>query len=229
MDQMGIPVNATVVPKTVKGLFGDTTVLEGDAFLTTEQSWTGKLFANTGTPKSVKFRAIPYCFWDNRTAGEMRVWVSPNPVPSPFRGQEVKATVSTSFANSNSDPAGSNDGYIPSSSGDNSPKQMHFWPHKGGEEWVQYSFPSSVTVSTARVFWFDDTGHGECRIPKLWKMQVREGSNWKAVTLKSSSKYGIALDGWNEVNFSPVSGREFRLLVSQQEKWASGLHEWQIY
>ena len=213
------------------GKISQTTVraLEGDAFVTTEQPWAGKLFASTAPVKSVKFRAIPYCFWDNRTAGEMRVWVSPSPAPSAMRGYEKRAKVSASFQNSNSELVGANDGYVPVSSNQLSPQQCHFWPHKGGQEWLQYAFPAPVTVSSARIYWFDDTGGGECRVPKSWIMQVRIGAEWKNVNLKSGEKFGLALNGWNEIHFSPVSGREMRILVDQQDKWASGIHEWQIY
>ena len=229
LDQIGIPMNGAVSTKSVKGLFGDTTVIDGDAFLTTEQPWTGKLFASTAAAKAVKFRAIPYCFWDNRGAGEMRVWVSPNPVPSPIRGMEKKAKVSVSFLSPNSDIDGINDGYIPSDSNQNSPKQLHFWPHKGGQEWVQYTFPTVTTVSSSIIYWFDDTGHGECRVPKAWVLQVRNSSGWTTIPLKSSEKFGLTLNAWNEIHFAPTAGWEFRILVDQQSNWASGIHEWQIY
>lgn len=228
MDQIGIPMNGAVTSKTVKGLFGDTTVLEGDAFTTTEQTWSGKLFASTSQPKPVKFRAIPYCFWDNRSAGEMRVWVSPNPVPSPLRGHEKKAVATTSFKNSNADPSGLNDGYAPANSNQNSPKQQHFWPHKGGQEWVQYTFPAAITVSSSRVYWFDDTGHGECKVPKSWVLQFKDGNIWKDVSPRSDSKFGLVLDAWNEIHFRPITAREFRISITQQDKWSSGIHEWQI-
>ena len=228
-DQMGIPLNGDVSAKTVKGLFGDTTVLEGDAFLTSDTTWTGKLFASTEPAKSIKFRAIPYCFWDNRKAGDMRVWVSPNPSPSPMRGFEKSAAVTVSFRNSNSDPRGINDGFVPAGSKELSPQQMHFWNHKGGQEWVQYTFANPITISSSKVYWFDDTGRGECRIPKSWVMQVLDGGEWKTLSLKPGSKFSLNLDGWNEIQFSPVKGREFRILVDQQDNWSSGIHEWQIY
>jgi uncharacterized protein len=229
LDQMGVPLNAPITAKSVKGLFGDTTVLEGEGFVTSEQTWSGKLFATTEPAKTVKFRAIPYCFWDNRKSGEMRVWVSPNPIPTPLRGFEKKATVTTSFTNSNSDPSGVNDGFVPADSNQNSPKQLHFWPHNGGQEWIQYTYPTTITISSAKVYWFDDTGHGGCRVPKSWVMQVKVGNNWQTVSLKHNSKFGLKLDTWNEIDFSPVAGKEFRILVDQQDKWSSGIHEWQIY
>ena len=229
MGQMGVPLNETITPKNILGLLGDTTVLEGQAFVTTEQPWSGKLFANTSPARSVKFRAIPYCLWDNRGAGEMRVWLSPNPTPSPLRGVEASAKVSLSYRNRNCDPEGVNDGYVPAGSNPNSPKQMHFWNHKGGEEWVQYSFAKPIRASSAKVYWFDDTGRGECKVPKSWRLEVQVEGQWKPIELQGSEKFGLALDGWNEVHFRPVSGQAFRLVVTQQDRWASGIHEWQLF
>jgi hypothetical protein len=229
LDQLGVPFNESITSKSVSGLFGNTTVLEGKGFLTSEHTWTGKLFANTAPPKTVKFRAVPYCFWDNRGAGEMRVWVSPNPIPSPARGFEKSAKVTVSFKNSNSSPEGVNDGYVPASSNVNSPSQLHFWSHKGGTEWVKYSFENPITISSSKIYWFDDTGHGECKLPKSWVLQAQVGSEWKTIVLKGSEKFGVSLDSWNEVHFQPVTSKAFRILIEQQDKWSSGIHEWQIY
>ena len=82
---------------------------------------------------------------------------------------------------------------------------------------------------SSKIYWFDDTGHGECKVPKEWVMQVKEDSGWKTIHLKSGEKPGLILDAWNEVHFSPVTGREFRILLTQQDKWSSGIHEWQIF
>ena len=229
MDQVGIPVNEVVSTKTVPDLFGGTTVIEGSGFFASGQTWSGKLFASSAPTQPVKFRAIPYCFWDNRGAGQMRVWLSPNPVPAPLRGLEQAAKVTVSFKNYNCDPTGINDGFIPDGSNANSPRQMHFWSHKGGQEWVQYTFDKQVEIGSSRVYWFDDTGHGECRIPKAWKLEYESESGWKPVELLGRERFGLALNNWNEIHFHPITAKAFRLVVDQQDKWSSGVHEWQIF
>lgn len=229
LDRAGFPLNTEISPKTVKGLFGDTTVLEGSAFESEEQSWSDQLFATAKPAKAVKFRAIPYCFWDNRKAGEMRVWLAPNPAPSPLRGVERNAKVSVSYRNTNCVPEGVNDGYVPEGSNPNSPNQMHFWSHKGGTEWVQYTFEKAISATEARVYWFDDSGRGECRVPKSWRLEAMVNGTWTPVILKDRETFGLALNQWNSVHFAPVKSNQFRLLVTQQDKWASGIHEWQLF
>lgn len=60
-------------------LFGGISVIEGAAIRTEPRNWAGGLYQAEATLEyantSVKFKAIPYCFWANRTPGEMRVWI----------------------------------------------------------------------------------------------------------------------------------------------------------
>jgi uncharacterized protein len=227
-DVAGFPLDRTT--KTVKTpFFGETVAIDGEAIITSEQEWRGRLFNDIASPKTVKFRAIPYCFWDNRGPGEMRVWLNPNPKVSPLRGFERKALVGVSFANTNSAPGGVNDGYVPESSNPNSPRQLHFWNHEGGIEWVTYTFKEEITARQSRVFWFDDSGRGACKLPQWWKLEAKIDGQWREVKLDRGDAYGVKLDIWNEVNFAPVTSREFRLTVRQQDKWSSGIHEWQLF
>jgi len=50
-------------------------------------------------------------------------------------------------------------------------------------EWVQYDFSKPTTVSSVKVYWFDDTGQGECRIPESWQVLYRAGHSWKPVAI----------------------------------------------
>jgi len=102
----------------------------------------------------------------------MRVWFSPNPEPAPLRGLERDAKVTLSFVSGYCQPNGVKDGFRPATSNPNSPQQMHFWPHKGGEETVEYSWSEPRDIRRARVFWFDDTGRGEVKVPKAWRMEA---------------------------------------------------------
>jgi uncharacterized protein len=226
----GFPLDAQFEVETNKSIFGGIPVITGLAKEYSPLNWKSNLFSAVNLPASKKFVAIPYFLWDNRPSrsiqNEMMVWLNPNPAPAPIQGVETKAQVKVSFRNSNSQPNGVNDGYVPATSNPNSPQQLHFWPHSGGEEWVEYSFDKPVRVSSSRVYWFDDTGRGGVKIPKSWRMQVWTDGDWKDLAVKS---YSLDLDKWNVVTFSPTQSTRFRLVLQQQDKWSSGIHEWQLF
>lgn len=231
-SNIGIPMDQTLTVKNVKGSVGGAPVIEGKAFVYSEQKWKNKLFSDIAAPTTKTFRAIPYFLWDNRPqpnlVNEMMVWLSPNATPSPLRGIEKDAKVTVAFQSPNSDIDGINDGYVPAGSNPNSPQQLHFWPHKGGTESVTYTYATPVTLSSARVYWFDDTGRGECKVPKSWKMQAKVNDGWQDVSLRSGG-FSLDLDKWNEIQFKPVKATEFRLVVEQQAGFSSGIHEWQVF
>lgn len=229
---IGIPLDQTFTVKSGKAAIQGAPVIEGNVYVYGEQKWKGKLFSEVAPPVAKKFKATPYFLWDNRPqpglTNEMVVWLSPNPEPAAIRGLESEAKVSVSFRNNTSTPEGATDGFVPESSNPNSPKQLHFWPHKGGQEWVQYTFAAPVTLSGSRIYWFDDTGRGECKVPSGFKMQAKVDGAWKDVELKSGT-FGLALDKWNDFQFKAVKATEFRLLITQQDGFASGIHEWQVF
>ncbi|NJM41231.1 MAG: glycoside hydrolase family 127 protein [Anaerolineae bacterium] len=58
-------------------LLGGVTVLRGPGQIYTDGGWEGLLYRNNkpSASKRTKITAIPYYAWDNREAGEMRVWL----------------------------------------------------------------------------------------------------------------------------------------------------------
>jgi hypothetical protein len=156
----------------------------------------------------------------------MKVWLPIAP-PLPQTGAlEAEAKVSMSFANDNCQPQGVCDGLEPKSSGEQPAANCHWWPHKGSEEWVQYTWSRPETVSGAMVYWFDDTGRGQCRIPVSWQIQFLDGQNWKPVAEKGN--YPVAKDKWCEVEFEPIKTAALRLVVKLQDGWSAGVHEWKV-
>ena len=63
----------------------------------------------------------------------------------------------------------------------NDPSPFHWWPKKSTTEWGEYTFAKPVTISDTAVYWFDDTGEGECRVPVAWRVLYKDGSEWKPV------------------------------------------------
>lgn len=221
-----LPMGAELRAEKAKDLLGGVVAIKGHAELAADQDWTRKLYQPVASSKRVPITAIPYYAWDNRAAGAMKVWLPVVPATPPAGGLETQAKVKVSFASSNSRPHGINDGVEPKSSGDQPAALCHWWPHKNTEEWAQYTWTKPVTLGGAKVYWFDDTGRGGCRIPAAWEIQYLNGNVWTPVKVKGS--YRIALDKWCEVAFEPVKTTTLRLMVKLQKDWAAGVQEWKV-
>jgi hypothetical protein len=141
-------------------------------------------------------------------------------------GLEGEAKVTVSFANSNCQPAGINDGLEPRSSGEQPAQLCHWWPHAGTEEWAQYTWKKPTGVAGVKVYWFDDTGRGACRLPASWQLLYQDGAEWKPVN--AADTYSIQLDKWCVVRFAPITTAALRLSVKMQKDWAAGVHEWKV-
>jgi hypothetical protein len=169
--------------------------------------------------------AIPYATWANRGRGEMVVWIPTSDEharPTPWPTMSTTSTVTTSGPKS---PRGINDGEDPSSS-DDPTLYFDWWPRKGTTEWVEYAFAKPATVSETQVYWFDDTGHGQVRVPASWRLLYKDGDAWKPVA--ASGVYGVARDAFNNTTFTPVTTSELRLEVTMQPEWSAGIQEWNV-
>lgn len=176
--------------------------------------------------KEQDFTAIPYYAWANRGAGEMIVWIprdesSARPLPWPTIAATSKVTTSGGQT-----PLAINDQAEPQSSNDHANPYFHWWPKKGTTEWVEYVFEKPATVSEAEVYWFDDTGSGQCRVPRAWRIFFRDGAEWKPV--EHTESYGVEKDRYNKVSFKPVMTNALRLEVVLQPEWSAGIQEWKV-
>ena len=105
---------------------------------------------------------------------------------------------------------------------------MTWWDRKGSTEWVSYRFPKPRQFSSSAVYWFDDTGRGACRVPAQWKLLWLDGKEWKPVKLTGNSKYGVALDQFNQITFEPVKTRELKIEVKLKDGFSGGILEWSV-
>jgi uncharacterized protein len=172
------------------------------------------------------FMAIPYYAWANRGRGQMLVWIpnseaSAKPMPWPT----IASTSKVSASNSRKNPRNINDGEEPRTSSD-ADSYFDWWPRKGMTEWVEYTFEKPATVSEIEVYFFDDTGHGEVRVPQSWRLLYKEGEEWKPVD--NTSAYGVEKDRYNKVSFKPVTTAALRLEIAMQSQWSAGLQEWRV-
>ena len=173
------------------------------------------------------FTAIPYFAWANRGRGQMAVWLADSDsavrVPAlPTIASRSRVSVSSHGTN----PAAINDQFEPASSNDSENSFFHWWPRKGTEEWVEYTFEKPATVSKAQVYWFDDTGTGECRVAASWRVLYRDGQEWKPV--ETTEGFAVAKDRFNDISFKPVVTTGLRLEVTLQKGWSAGIQEWKV-
>src|SRR5690606_3983758 len=131
-----------------------------------------------------------------------------------YDGPENTAKVTMSFVGNGGNPDGCRDGFEIINSLEQYGHGCHWWPHTGGTEWVQYSWEAAQRVSTSRVYWLDDTGKGECRVPKSWHLGYRDGKKWKPVSAKGD--YPSKTDQCCEVHYDLVETKELRLVVEMQ-------------
>jgi hypothetical protein len=76
------------------------------------------------------------------------------------------------------------------------------------------------------VYWFDDTGVGQCRVPAAWRLFYRSGQDWTPV--KTDGDFGTAKDRYNDVRFEPVKTDALKIEVDLQQGFSGGILEWQV-
>jgi len=176
------------------------------------------------TPVTLKL--VPYCTWDNRGMSPMAVWLPTTPEGALVlpKVKPVYSTAKVQVSGRPTRPDAVNDLKSVKRSRDEG-DFMHWWPAKGTTETVTYTFDKPQTFKSSGVFWFDDTGVGECRVPASWKLlyQAADGT-WQPV--KTSSTYGVAFDTMNKVSFDPVTATKFRIEVTLQPRWSAGIQQW---
>lgn len=214
-----IPDDVALTTEFRKDLLGGVAVVTGKAFTVERQKDKAKSLKTAR-----RFTAIPYYAWAHRGAGEMTVWPARrqsavNPLPSPTIAFNSKASASYGGT-----LKALSDQLEPKNSIDHDNRFYHAWPHLGTKEWVRYDFDKPCIVSKVKVYWFDDTGIGACRLPKSWQLLYKDAENWKPV--KNKDEYGTAKDTYNTVKFEPVKTSALKLEIQSREKFAMGIHEW---
>jgi DUF1680 family protein len=177
------------------------------------------------------FMAIPYATWANRGRGQMAVWLARtdrSARPTPFPTVATSSTIAASPIPSGRGKNARNiiDGEEPASSSD-SMAYFDWWPVQGSaNEWVELTFAKTSTVSSAEVYWFDDTGRGGVRVPASWRLLYKSGDQWLPVTPQTA--YATARNAWNQVSFTPVTTTALRIELAMQPGFSAGLQEWKV-
>jgi hypothetical protein len=170
--------------------------------------------------------AIPYYAWNNRGSNEMEVWIpyetsASNPKPA---STIASRSVVSSSSRSKLMLKALNDQYEVANSGDKEANYLHWWPNNNTTEFVQYDFDKEYTVSTSKVYWYDDTPWGGCAVPASWKLFYKKGEEW--IPVKNTSTYELAKDKYNSVQFEPVTTTALKMVVQLPVDKSAGIHEW---
>lgn len=202
-------------------------LLNGVAVINTNGKSISRTLSGNIETADTKVTLIPYYAWAHRGAGEMMVWL-PNkasasrPLPVPTVSSKSKITASY---NSRTLMA-LNDQMEPKNSNDHSIIYYHWWPKKDTVQWVQYDFESPSSVSSSKVYWYDDGPFGGCRIPAGWKLLYKQGDKW--IPVKNKSDYEIKKDGFSSVTFEPVNTSALRMEVMLPKEHSGGIMEWKV-
>jgi hypothetical protein len=188
--------------------------------------------------------AIPYYAWDHREAGAMAVWVrqeglsKKQPPPTNDKlyavltadmlrsdaelADEFEPAVTASHCNRTDTVEAVIDGMVPKNSGDHDIPRLTFWDHRGTAEWIELDFGKATKVSKSSVYWFDDTGRGQCRVPKSWTLSYREGNEWKQIKAVDAPKK----DAYDVVEFDAVETTGLRIDIQLQNGFSGGVLDW---
>ncbi|MFO0829140.1 MAG: glycoside hydrolase family 127 protein [Phycisphaerales bacterium] len=237
LERFALPVETPLATTKRDDVLGGVVTIDGEGLVAGAPSWDGGLYRTAVPPKRVRFSAVPYYAWDNRAPGPMRVWLPTAPQPPMVRGAEQSANLTLSSRSGYAQPEGVRDGVEPRSSGEQPARLCHFWPNKGPTpnaagaidatrtEWIEYAWKEPVTLGGVRVYWFDDTGRGECRLPKAARVLYRDGDAWKPLP---GGALPIELDRWCELRSGDVTTTALRLEMDLPPGFSVGVHEWKV-
>lgn len=121
------------------------------------------------------------------------------------------------------------DDILPDHSCDHSIRRMTWHPHRNCREWVQLDFPEPRTVDKARVYWFDDEPiKGACRPPASWQLLYLDANDGQWRPVVTSEPFTVHKDRFNALSFAAVTTKALRIEVQLQERYSSGVLEWQV-
>jgi hypothetical protein len=144
-------------------------------------------------------------------------------------GRAVPTVATSSRASSSIGPWGVralNDQIEPEHSSDANLPFFSWGDRHGTEEWAQYDFARPQPISSAEVYWAERGGENPCKLPVSWRLQYRDGDNWKDVRV--SDKYEVLPDRFNRVTFEPVTTPALRLIAQLPQEATSGIFEWRV-
>lgn len=186
-------------------------------------SATGEATFRDSDPEAQQLNFIPYALWANRVKSQMAVWIAESPEAAlPAWRTKPFYCHATVTASCGSDLGAINDAHEASTS-----NQMGsicvFRDRKGTEEWIEYAFDHPHEISRARLYWFENAGFGDCRMPASWRLLAWDGEWRELVTCG-----GCEPNQENISTFPPIRTNRVRLEIQLQEGWSGGLQQFII-
>jgi uncharacterized protein len=216
---LALPPDAAFAPEAAPQLLGGVTVLKGEALTRSVE---------TQQTERTPVAAVPYFAHSNRDNGFMAVWLPENIADAaPAHAPTIASGSVPSSSVQNADScAALNDQNEPANSNDQSIPRCTWWDHRGTEEWAQYDFGKPLKVSGVEVYWFDDSGMGQCRVPQSWHVLYREDGKWKKA--RAVAPGGVERDKYNTLRFDAVTTDALRIWVQLQKDYSGGVLEWKV-
>ena len=215
-----IPDDAALTTQMRDDLLGGVVTISGQA-QTAKRTPDGRIVPDAERP----FTAIPYYAWAHRGRAHMNVWPARVPEaarPKPADTLTYTSKTTASFVHVSLDAI--KDQNLPANSGDASGLQLDFWPHSGTTEWLQFEWDQAHELSSAKVYWFDDSGRGACHLPQSWRVLYQDAQG-KFQPVKNRGPYPVAKDAFTKVEFDPVTTKTLKIEIVLQEKHSAGVQE----
>jgi hypothetical protein len=209
-----ISAKARKIPAWTLDRYGLCAPLQASPALTTEPVETVELVP-MGAAR-LRISSFPTVTTDSQTG---HAWQA----PAMPKVSKYKASASHCFESDTVEAIG--DGLLPVNSNDHNIPRLTWWPHVGSREWVQFDFGAPKKITSAAVYWFDDTGVGKCRVPATARLLYKAGEEWKFVP---GGEIGTKADTMNRITFAPVTTTALRLDTQLQPQFSSGIFEWQL-
>jgi uncharacterized protein len=117
-----------------------------------------------------------------------------------------------------------------------SSRDRHFdwWPRfgstqQGTNDWIQYTFAGSATISESKVYWYQDidrTPPGGCAVPVSWNLLYQDGDQWKPV--EATGAYTVSTNAYDSIKFKPVTTTALRMEIKFQNDYSVGMEAWKV-
>jgi hypothetical protein len=138
----------------------------------------------------------------------------------------LAAAASTSYVSPWETLGAVNDGYIPTSSSDDSGGAYGNWrghyDYSEDWNWVEYDFGATYQINTTDVYWWDNGGI--ILAPDDAYIEYWDGSDWAY-----AGSIGDLVDQWNTLDLGLSTSRLRIYMNNSNSTAATGILEWQVW